>query len=323
MPHKTVECPNYLQCRNYKQPDAELCAACRLETRRVNKATSPPTAGLVANSNRYVWPGLPDRPCGGRKSDEAELCAVCRTELRARAKRMLPPRTPLPPPDPSRYICPGLPKYEHPCGGRKSDDAELCAACRRFRGQYETNVRREAEARERVEIAARLAANQPKPEDLLRDDNARLQGQVRQLETAVVSYRDRARVEDRLVENIREFVEANPYRPVFRKPRELKVEGKASPHEMMVVVSDAHYPERVDPAAAYGIEYNGDICLRRLEHVRDAVVRYRDLRATSYPVQKITIAVNGDMLSGNIHEELEVTNEHPITEALVRMSYAL
>jgi hypothetical protein len=70
----------------------------------------------------------------------------------------------------------------------------------------------------------------------------------------------------------------------------LKLSGKAAPHEMWPVISDAHYPERVDPAAAYGISYDGDICLRRMEKVRDAVIRYKDLRATAYPVQKIVCA---------------------------------
>jgi predicted phosphodiesterase len=63
--------------------------------------------------------------------------------------------------------------------------------------------------------------------------------------------------------------------------------------------------------------------MRRLSRIRDTIIRYKDLRASAYPTNKITVAVIGDMLSGTIHEELEVTNEHPISEALVTMAYAL
>ena len=125
-----------------------------------------------------------------------------------------------------------------------------------------------------------------------------------------------------MVDEILKFIEASPYKPQLRKPA-VKKPKSGTEHEMLALVSDAHYPEVVDPAAAFGVKYDGDVCLRRMEYLRDKIIRYKDLRATSYPTSKLTVAVNGDMLSGNIHEELEVTNELPIGEALVRMTYAL
>jgi len=129
--------------------------------------------------------------------------------------------------------------------------------------------------------------------------------------------------EDRLIAEVADTLKANPYRPKFAKPNGRVRQSDAHAHEMMVVVSDAHYPEVVDPSAAFGLAYTADIARRRLEYMRDTVIRYKKLRESAYPVQKLTIAVIGDMLSGSIHEELEVTNEMPMSAALVNMSYML
>jgi len=149
-------------------------------------------------------------------------------------------------------------------------------ACRRLQAREERDARVRRQQAERAAADARLAAGQPNETDVLKEEASELRSRVEQLEETVKTYRAKTRVEDALVANIREFIEKNPYRPQLRAPRELKLTGNAAPHEMWPVISDAHYPERVDPAAAYGISYDGDICLRRMEKVRDAVIRYRD-----------------------------------------------
>lgn len=250
----------------------------------------------------------PTPKCKNLKQPDAAVCGTCRLDLRR-----------------ASAVKPGAPGATTTCacGGPKTREAETCGPCRQVKQREETEARRKQALDAKVERERRLAENAPTAEDTLRIENTEQQTRIRTLEEVVKTYRGKTRVEDALVANLREFIEKNPYRPQLRAPRALKLTGKAKPHEMMPVVSDAHYPEVVDPAAAYGVTYNGDICLRRLEQIRDTVLRYRDLRATSYPVQKITVAVNGDMLSGSIHEELEVTNENPMSEAMVRMSYAL
>lgn len=250
----------------------------------------------------------PTKGCKNLKEATAKTCSVCRLKERTKDTE-------------ARSICPGY--GPHKCGGRKDPDSEMCQVCRRLQAREERDARMRRQHEERAAADARIAAGQPNETDVLKEETSELRSRVRQLEETVKTYRSKTRVEDALVSNIREFIEKNPYRPQLRAPRQLKLTGKAAPHEMWPVISDAHYPERVDPAAAYGISYDGDICLRRMEKVRDAVIRYKDLRASAYPVQKIVCAVNGDMLSGNIHEELEVTNELPIGEAMVKMAYAL
>lgn len=205
------------------------------------------------------------------------------------------------------------------CGSWIYREALLCQGCRKA-------ARTAKAAQDQAAADARALAGRRTPTDRLRDENADLRGQVRAKETALEGYRAKARVEDRLVETITAAVKESPYVPQLKPftPRNNRGRrDKATAHEMLLIVSDAHYPEKVDPAAAFGVEYNGDIAMRRLARLRDVTIRYKDLRASSYPTQKLTVAVNGDMLSGTIHEELEITNEEPMTEALVKMAYAL
>lgn len=281
MPTQTVKCPNYLRCRNMKQPDAEMCNACRLAKRK------------------------------------------------AQAGAGLPPKTARPAFDPSRKVCPGF--AGHPCGGLKDADSEMCGACRITLRAQQRDARlaqeradRIAQATARADAAARVAANEPTAEDKLREDNALLRRELQAMTAAVSTYKDRAKFEDDLADRLLRHLEENPYLPPLTPFKPRSDGGRSSSdHEMLLLLSDAHFPEKVDPSATLGLEYNGPICLRRLERVRDTAIRYKDLRGSAYEVRKLSVAVLGDMLSGNIHDELEVTNEKPASEAMVEMTYAL
>lgn len=129
-----------------------------------------------------------------------------------------------------------------------------------------------------------------------------------------------AKLEDRFLSMAADYLKTHPGRSVKLSPARVK-KSHASPHEMVLCLSDAHYPEVVDPQVAMGLTYNGDVCVRRLERIRDVTLRYKQLRESSYPIRKLTVAMLGDMLSGDIHEELEVTNQMPLAEALVKLAY--
>jgi hypothetical protein len=250
----------------------------------------------------------PKKGCRNMKQPDAEMCNECR--LKERHARMA-----------ERKICPG---YEgHPCGLTKDPDSTMCKTCRQLKEGEERDARQREERERQAAAQARLAAGQPTPEDKLRDENTELRQQVTHLETTLRSYRGQRRIEDRLVDKLAEFIERNPYRPQLRPYAPRGSDGKATAHEMLALVSDAHYPEVVDPAATMGLAYDGDICMKRMQRLRDVIIRYKDLRASAYPTRKLSVAVNGDMLSGVIHEELEVTNAEPMGEAMVKMAYAL
>lgn len=159
-------------------------------------------------------------------------------------------------------------------------------------------------------------------QESLRRDNLTLEHDLKKARQALASYGRRKAWEDRIVEHLQEHLKDNPFVPQFTKPVFEKKES-AGAHEMMLVLSDAHVPEIVDPKVTMGIEYTPDIFAKRLVYLRDKVLRYRDLKSTNQPIKKLTVAQIGDMLSGDIHEELEVTNSMPVSETLVWMAYRL
>lgn len=194
----------------------------------------------------------------------------------------------------------------------------LCRKC------FEARNAERARARMAEEAAAhaRLAEGRELEIDRLRRDLAYARSEVTRLTGLLRQWEDRASLEDRAIAEILSFLERNPYRPQLT-PRPDPTPAAPGDHQMVAVISDAHYPERVDPRQTFGIRYDAEICRRRLEYLRDKILRYADLRRAAYPVRKITLAVNGDMLSGDIHEELEVTNEFSLSEALTGMAYML
>lgn len=134
--------------------------------------------------------------------------------------------------------------------------------------------------------------------------------------------KERLVLEDRLIDSVTDFLKTHPSHAHRLAPSKVK-KTHASVHEMLLLLSDAHFSEVVDPRVAMGLHYNEDVAKRRIERVRDVAIRYKQLRSSSYPIQKLTVAVLGDMLSGDIHEELEVNNQNPLPVALVTLAYYL
>jgi predicted phosphodiesterase len=212
--------------------------------------------------------------------------------------------------------------------------AHSCLTCRR-RVERETRDRRAKElqqVREDARRAAdqehhehlkRLAANRLTDMDQLKRDHTNLSEQLTQARDVIKRYESAARFENRLLLEVKEMIASNPYRPQFKPYQPSTKTGKGSEHEFLAVVSDAHYAEVVDPAQTFGLKYDTTIAKKRIEHLRDAVIRYGDLRRSAYPIRKLTVNVNGDMISGDIHDELKATNDIPITESMVQMAYIL
>lgn len=134
--------------------------------------------------------------------------------------------------------------------------------------------------------------------------------------------KDRLTLEERLVDGVVRVLKDNPSHVHRLAPMQTK-KKHSGVHEMVLLLSDAHFSEVVDPRVAMGLSYNEDIAKRRIERVRDVAIRYKQLRETSYPIRKLTVAVLGDMLSGDIHEELEINNQNPLPVALVTLAYYL
>lgn len=102
------------------------------------------------------------------------------------------------------------------------------------------------------------------------------------------------------------------------KPTPLPTERKRQEHEFVLLLSDLHAGETVSYEETGGINaYDWEIMLSRLDKLRRSVVSYQENRP--YPINRLRIFALGDQLSGNIHAELEATNEIPLAEATVQL----
>lgn len=143
-----------------------------------------------------------------------------------------------------------------------------------------------------------------------------LQQRVKELEAA--AKRDRkSKVYD---ERIASAVEAAT---ATREPRFSPAPIRSSKrsktqHEFALNWSDLHAGEVVSLEETGGINsYDWETMLARHDKLRESLFSYQDNRP--YPVETLHIFALGDMLSGNIHDELMATNEIPLAEATVQL----
>jgi hypothetical protein len=89
-------------------------------------------------------------------------------------------------------------------------------------------------------------------------------------------------------------------------------------HEFCLLWSDLHAAERVDLEQMGGVnEYNWDIMLERHKVLTRAILSFQKNRP--YPVKRLQIIGLGDMVSGDIHDELRETNELVLMEAALKL----
>jgi predicted phosphodiesterase len=90
------------------------------------------------------------------------------------------------------------------------------------------------------------------------------------------------------------------------------------------ILSDIHFPEVVEPKEVYGLNaYDARIAELRLENFFRGETRITNEIFETTPITGTVQFWIGDMLSGNIHEELMATNDFDLLEAVIRLSELL
>ncbi len=85
-------------------------------------------------------------------------------------------------------------------------------------------------------------------------------------------------------------------------------------------ISDVHFDEVVDPAQINGMnQYNRKIACKRLQHTFNQTISLLRHEIKDPQYDGIVLALGGDMLSGNIHEELAETNDAQILESCIAL----
>jgi hypothetical protein len=144
-------------------------------------------------------------------------------------------------------------------------------------------------------------ANKPTETDLLKD-------KVRMLEASINASKKESLTDHYVREKIFGLSELSPEVPLWLTDNEAFDTWRAVP---TVFLSDLHWGEVVDPKQIGNVNaYDMDIARERLKAVVDTSCRLLDMVDGEYP--GVVVALGGDMLSGDIHEELSETNAAPM-----------
>jgi predicted phosphodiesterase len=141
-----------------------------------------------------------------------------------------------------------------------------------------------------------------------------LRQRVRELEAVAISGRKEDVLRERMVAALK--VELRSKEPTY-KPRPLARRKEREEHEMALLWSDTHAGEVISREETNGLNaYDWQEMMRRHDEILRGVLSYVEHRP--YPIRRLHVWALGDMLSGNIHDELAETNEFPIVEAAVQ-----
>lgn len=195
-----------------------------------------------------------------------------------------------------------------------------------FRGYLEgrglaEDARAAAKRGRESDRAARAAERAVAPSAPLPDEEVsreeKLEQRVKELEAAVRKVRQEAVRDERVIDAISDIV---PKVSVRYSPDVIPkhTDRELDDHEMVLLFSDTHAGETVSAEETLGMnEYDWDIMLRRMGKIQKSVLDFQENRP--YRIPKLHVWELGDMLSGDIHEELKTTNDRPMAEATVQM----
>ena len=131
-----------------------------------------------------------------------------------------------------------------------------------------------------------------------------LEQELNELRSATQKQRKMSVLEERILARLESGIEA-------AKPRYSPLsipKARHDEHEFALLFSDTHASEVVSREETLGMnEYDWGIMLDRMARLQRAVLSYQQNRP--YPIRKLHVWMLGDMLSGDIHQELAETND--------------
>ncbi len=122
-------------------------------------------------------------------------------------------------------------------------------------------------------------------------------------------------------EEVKAAIQAStPYKQVdYRTPAKA-----GSPVIPVLKLSDWHIGEVIneEETERFG-RFNMAIAEKRMLHITDKFISWVELMRNAYKIDECRIWREGDMISGNIHKELEITNEFPAPVAAAKSGFLL
>lgn len=150
-------------------------------------------------------------------------------------------------------------------------------------------------------------------------DRDKLTQQIRRLQVDLQSEKAATR---RMLDDLNhlqgrvELVEAT-YNPARRYKVGSSESHKGSGCTAILMLSDLHLEERVDPDVCMGFKYDLEIAAKRNDRVINTAIEVLENQRRFFPWKELVIWLGGDMISGAIHQELEATNFQGPAEAIL------
>lgn len=154
-----------------------------------------------------------------------------------------------------------------------------------------------------LEKAAKLAKPQP--------IEIHLRAQIHQAQSALTAAQEQLGSREEFLGDLKTAVAAlEPY----PRPRILSFGAKGhSDITAVVKLSDWHVGEkiRLEETEGFGT-FNWEIAQKRVNGLVDKIIEWVITQRSGYRIPSLAVLVEGDLVSGDIHEELRVTNEFPL-----------
>jgi hypothetical protein len=156
----------------------------------------------------------------------------------------------------------------------------------------------------------------PEPETVnLRSERHLLQQQV-------VALKKQIGERNEIVKEIINAVVANPSARIVQQSA--KSSAVTSEVEAVLHLTDWHVGQVTVASEIEGFNvYNFAKSVARVKSLADKVLSWVALHQHAYKVPKLRVLVTGDLISGDIHDELKVTNEFPAPVQAVKAGYLL
>jgi hypothetical protein len=89
-----------------------------------------------------------------------------------------------------------------------------------------------------------------------------------------------------------------------KRPQTKVVRGNRHAATMVVLLSDVHCEERVDPATVNGLnDYSLDVCQQRLDELQERFFRLLEHERQLANINRVVVWLGGDFISGHIHDD--------------------
>ena len=138
---------------------------------------------------------------------------------------------------------------------------------------------------------------------------------MEELEAIVEQMRLQLSTREAMAAKVAEAVEALPPLPikgpkVFGPPTG---QPSTSPISMFLKLSDWHIGEyiRAEETEGFG-GYDWEKAQQRAHMITDKVIESARINRQSFTIEELVISAEGDFVSGDIHDELKITNEFPL-----------